>query len=137
MSYSVPFVDVFLGHEEDGGSTVRVWSVRHPRADIWPAVRRPFCGLYPFAPRNSSAVIAREYGSRAVHEKCYLQNYSHMKDKLRDGCTTNCDELHSRLPFVFRTRVTVNDGRNETHSGTMEELRVGSQVVQRYLALES
>ena len=73
--YSFPFVDVFLGHEEDDGSTVRVWSFRYPRIDLWPTVRRPFCGMFPFAPRNSSAVIAQEFGDRAGDSECLLHHY--------------------------------------------------------------
>lgn len=49
---SYPFVDaVITRHVND--SVVGYFNYKIDRSHIWPAVRRPFCGLLPFVPRHT------------------------------------------------------------------------------------
>ena len=56
-----PCLDVFMG--VDKGDSVRVWHLRPRWAHMFPAVRRPLCGHWFYAPRHSEAVLREEYGS--------------------------------------------------------------------------
>ena len=49
---SFPFVDAVITLQLSA-STVGYFNYNIDRAHLWPAVRRPFCGLYPYVPRHS------------------------------------------------------------------------------------
>ena len=52
-------LDVFLG--VDKGEALRIW-VDLRWTDLLPAIRRPLCGHWFYAPRNSEAVLRTIYG---------------------------------------------------------------------------
>ena len=55
-----PSLDIFMGFDKPGG--VKVWNFFNKWSDLFPAVRRPFCGHMLFAPRNSHRILQAEYG---------------------------------------------------------------------------
>ena len=138
LFFLFPYLDVFLGDEDNNGSTVRVWNVHYLRSDLWPAVHRPFCGMFPYAPSNARAVIAREYGALAGDVECRLHpNHFNFTNRVRVACKAKFAELHEIFPFVFCTQVTMKNARNETITGVLEELKGGSRVIQQVLALDT
>ena len=54
---SFPFVDAVITRHLSA-STVGYFQYKIDRAHLWPAVRRPFCGLYPYVPRHSRRCVS-------------------------------------------------------------------------------
>ena len=56
-----PSLDIFMGFDKPGG--VRVWDSFNKWSDLFPSVRRPFCGYMLFAPRKSHKILQADYGN--------------------------------------------------------------------------
>ena len=149
---SIPFVDVFLGHSESSSSSkseaslrsdtessfTRIWGTRHPDADLWPAVHRPFCGLQPmpFAPKNTRGFLKRERGGTNYERDCVFSTYSHIRHGWRPGCTAPCAQLYTSLPFVFRNTVRALSG-SVLVNATREQLKIGNSVLSEFIAFNN
>ena len=87
-----PFVDLFFYYHNIShfGENLGYKTIVHVISDIFPLIRRPFSGMWLYAPRNTSKVLEKRLGDI---KWCQTPSSS---------CLIHCSDIAPWRPFVFR-----------------------------------
>ena len=125
VKWGFPFLDISFYRE----TSARIWdddlsfsrTFRYNRTAIFPLRMRPFEGMMLAAPRNTLAVINKNYNITL----CESSHYHHKLEKFtpsNNHRTVLCEAMYEDFPFVFHERLPSGHGMNET-------LKVGNTVL--------